>query len=274
MSSVFDEDTALEEAGPGRWAGRVTDRWGIGGGPNGGYIAAILARGLTAAAPAPQPLSMTVHYVERPAIGPVSVEVDTVRVGRSHATLAARLVQERPVAVALATFGRHRPDERVLTFAAAPDYPAPEDCVIPVAMPAPASPAPGGLGFAERFERRVAEPGDLFYGREGPGPPLTRGWIRLADGRPTDNLVVPLLMDAFPPAVFSAFFPDLPAGFGAPTIELTVHWRSEPRTAWNLARFSSRFLAGGYVEEDGELWGQDGTLVAQSRQLARFSAPA
>lgn len=273
MSWEFDEDTALEAAGPGRWAGRITDRWGVGGGPNGGYIAAILARGLAEEAPVPQPLSMTVHYVERPAVGPVTVEVDTVRVGRSHATLAARLVQDRPVAVALATFGRHRPEERQVSWARPPGYPPPEECITPLPMPGPARPAPGGMGFANRFERRVAEPGDLFYGREGPGPALTQGWIRLADGRPTDNLVVALLMDAFPPAVFSAFFPDLPAGFGAPTIELTVHWRSAPRTEWNLARFTTRFLSGGYLEEDGELWGQDGALVAESRQLARFTAP-
>ncbi|HEX5265412.1 MAG TPA: acyl-CoA thioesterase domain-containing protein [Acidimicrobiales bacterium] len=108
MTYELDEDTALEPAGPGRWHGRVTGRWGIGGGPNGGYIAAILARALAAEAAPPQPLTMTVHYVERPAIGPVVAEVETVRVGRSHATLSARLVQERPVAVALATFGRPR----------------------------------------------------------------------------------------------------------------------------------------------------------------------
>lgn len=273
MTFEFDEDTALEPAGGGRWEGRITDRWGIGGGPNGGYIAAILARGLTAESPAPQPLSMTVHYVERPVVGPVAVEIETVRVGRSHATLSARLVQDSPVAVALATFGRHRPEERTLVTGSMPDYPEPERCAVPAEMPPPPLAAPGATTFGDRFRRRVAEPGDLFYGREGPGPALTRGWTRLADGRPTDDLVVPLLMDSFPPAVFSAFFPDLPRGFGAPTLELTVHWRSEPRTEWHLAQFTTRFLMGGYIEEDGELWGQDGALVAQSRQLARFSAP-
>jgi len=30
-------------------------------------------------------------------------------------------------------------------------------------------------------------------------------------------------------------------------------------------------LAGGYVDEEGELWSSDGTLIAASRQLARYS---
>ena len=35
-----------------------------------------------------------------------------------------------------------------------------------------------------------------------------------------------------------------------------------------LARFTTKLVRDGFFEEDGELWAQDGTLVAQSRQLA------
>jgi acyl-CoA thioesterase len=35
-----------------------------------------------------------------------------------------------------------------------------------------------------------------------------------------------------------------------------------------LARFSSKTSHGGFFEEDGEIWAPDGTLLAQSRQLA------
>ena len=41
---------------------------------------------------------------------------------------------------------------------------------------------------------------------------------------------------------------------------------------WVLADYRSRFSAGGVWEEDGELWALDGTLLAQSRQLALIRA--
>ena len=69
----------------------------------------------------------------------------------------------------------------------------------------------------------------------------------------------------------------LPAAFSklgrfaiVPTFDLTIHFRA-PLPApgeWLLAEYRSAVSAGGAWEEDGELWTQDGTLVAQSRQLA------
>ena len=37
---------------------------------------------------------------------------------------------------------------------------------------------------------------------------------------------------------------------------------------WLHCAFVSRVAAGGVVEEDGEIWSEDGRLLAQSRQLA------
>jgi len=56
---------------------------------------------------------------------------------------------------------------------------------------------------------------------------------------------------------------------GVPTIDLTIHFRArtEGLTGPALAIFRSRASAEGFFEEDGELWSQDGTLLAQSRQL-------
>ena len=36
---------------------------------------------------------------------------------------------------------------------------------------------------------------------------------------------------------------------------------------WLACAFSTRNIAGGYLETDGEIWDEAGSLVAQSRQL-------
>jgi len=76
------------------------------------------------------------------------------------------------------------------------------------------------------------------------------------------------LCDCWPPAVFSRTMQPSPTG--APTLELTIHWRDRPGVGWHYARFETRLVAGGYMDEDGEVWSEDGRLVAQSRQFARY----
>ncbi|MGF2075329.1 hypothetical protein, partial [Enterococcus casseliflavus] len=61
------------------------------------------------------------------------------------------------------------------------------------------------------------------------------------------------------------------AGIGpswVPTVELTVHVRATPAPGPLRCRFSSHFVTGGLLSEDGEIWDSTGALVAQSRQLA------
>ena len=96
------------------------------------------------------------------------------------------------------------------------------------------------------------------------GDPLLRGWIKLAGDEPMDVFGLLLATDAFPPTIFNA---NLPVAW-APTVELTAHIRGIPEPGWLRCRFSTRFISGGMMEEDGEVWDASGLLVAQSRQLA------
>ena len=260
----FDEDTALTAIAPGRWKTDVTDRWSIGAGPNGGYIASFLIRAMSMEAEHPDPLTMTTHFLARPQEGPAMVTVEHLRRARSHHFMDARLLQgERLVAVATATFGRLRFDDPVSRQGEVPEPPRP-DRAIPVA----AAQGPD-MTFRERFEYRVAESTDMPYLLAEPGPARAGGWTRFSDGRALDAVAVPLFMDSWPPPMFATF-----PGATAPTIELTVYWRGRPATPWHLTDFRSRFLQNGYTEEDGELWDENGQLVAQSRQLARVTLPS
>jgi len=255
--AALDDDTRLEPDGPNQWRGAVTDRWSIVG-PNGGYVATLITRALMAASPFPDPLAMTVHFVAPAAPGPVTVEVEVLRTGRAHATLSARLHQENLVAVALSTFGRQRADGSELLTATMPNVPPPEQCLVPTGEPAFVT------TFRDRFENRVPPGGDPNFGGAGNGLPVSGGWKRLWD-RELDDLAIPLFMDSAPPSIWAA----TGRGGAAPTVELTVHWRSKPHTRWHLAWFNTPSLRGGYFVENGELWGEDGQLVAESRQLAR-----
>lgn len=256
----FDTDTALAPVGDGRFTGEVTDRWMIGGGPNGGYIAGFLMRGLAAIAPQPDPLSITIHYAGRPAPGPCEVAVGVVQASKSHTFLQATLTQEGDVrAHGIAVFGQRRDDQAQDLLRVNPSVGAPGD-----GQPREGVAGMFPMSFLDRFDYRDPSGTDMFAG-VADSPARVGGWTRLVD-RDLDALAVPMFCDAWPPPMFRRH-----GGGMAPTIELTVQFRATPEPGWNYCVFESQTLRGGYVEEDGEVWSESGTLIAQSRQLARFT---
>ncbi len=252
---TLDADTELTPVGEGRWRARISADWGVVRGPFGGYVSALLAR---AAQSSGRPLrSLSVHFVDAPAAGEAEVVAVTERVGRSTTALSLRLEQGgRPVALALAGCAERRDGEPEWADLAAPEAPPPEHC----------EPVPwveGAPGFHQQLDIR-------WIGGGAPGMPSQRArnlaWLRLRGGGRLDELTVVALSDGWMPAALSKL-----GRFAiVPTFDLTIHIRA-PLPApgdWLLADYRSSFSAGGAWEEDGELWTQDGTLVAQSRQLA------
>lgn len=261
----FATDTAVTPEGGGRYSASVDRGWWIERGPNGGYLAAILLRAVLAEAgdDARRPRSMTLHYLRPPAEGACEVEVVVERQGRGLSTMSARLRQGgRDCVVALVALGVDRPGP-TLHDHPAPSVPPPEDCL----------PRPEGVGgpdipFRHRFELRPAIGAPPF---QEAGEAVTGGWIRTADDDPVDEVLVGAITDSWPPAVFSK----LALPVGVPTVELTVHFRNAPprRPGWCLVRFQTLEASEGYLEESGEVWSADGTLLAESRQLAVLLAP-
>ena len=93
------------------------------------------------------------------------------------------------------------------------------------------------------------------------GNPVAEFYMRFRDGREPDMAALPLFVDAAAPVVLEV------AGLST-TVQLTVHLRARPAPGWLACRAVTRYVAGGYHEEDFEIWDSAGTLVAQSRQLA------
>jgi acyl-CoA thioesterase len=269
VSFAFDDDTAATELAEGAWQLDITPRWNIGTNPNGGYLLAALAqplRHIAARQGKPDLLTITAHYLRPTSVGVADVTVEPVRSGRRHVHLAARLVQDTERVRALAAFGdlTEATAKPALARGEPPDLPPPDECV---GRTAPGGPGDGPPSMMHRFESRFAPDTPWMAGRVSEETVIT-GWIRFADGRPPDVASLPLFADAFPPAIFALG----PTGW-VPTVELTVHVRARPVPGWLRCRFETRFVAGGYLEEDGEVWDDAGRLVAQSRQLALLLGP-
>jgi acyl-CoA thioesterase len=252
MPYELDIDTTVVETLPGLYRGKVTDRWDIGTVPNGGYVLAFGMAALKQALPRPDPITVTAHYLGPAAAGDAEVEVQTLKVGRQLCTATASMRQNgREIVRVLATYGDLTQNSGPTYIDAQPPEVPPRDRVPQERI------APFPATFRDRFEQCFAEVDPAAPRAE------TRGWIRFADKRPMDVHCLGLIADAFPPAVFNV----TERGW-VPTLELTLHVRARPRSDTLLCIFRTHFLFGGLLEEDGEIWDETGTLVAQSRQLA------
>jgi acyl-CoA thioesterase len=258
----FAEASAVERVDDRTWRGEVQPGWDIFGVTNGGYLMAIAARAMSEAAGGRLPVAVNSHFIRPVSAGPVTVEVATVKVGRNFSTMRASLTSGAESLTLLGTFAVPEAigDEVVYMTGEPPDLPPPEECVR--ALPGVDAPLPPPL--MAHFEERIhPEDASALEGTPS-GVARVRGWFRLHDGEPLDPFAVLLVADAFPPAVFNA---NLPLAW-TPTVEMTTHVRSAPQTEWLRCRFTTRFVTGGFLEEDGEVWDADGRLVALSRQLA------
>ena len=81
----LDDDTALEPIGEGAYEGSIVERWWTPRGPLGGYVMAIVHRGMELAVddPGRQPRSLNVYFLRPPRAGPITVRPSIERVGRS-----------------------------------------------------------------------------------------------------------------------------------------------------------------------------------------------
>ncbi|MBV7671131.1 thioesterase family protein [Streptomyces halstedii] len=266
--SEFDRDTAVTLRGEGVYDAELSAGWTIIQAVNGGYLLAMLGRALSDALPHSDPFSVSAHYLTASAPGPAVIRTQTVRTGRTLSTGQASLFQyaedgtEVERIRVLATYGDlDGLTDEVRTSAEPPAIPAREDCLGPSDGPAP---IPGSSAITERLDIKL-DPATVGWAVGAPsGKGEMRGWFGLADGRDPDPFSLLLTVDALPPTAF-----ELGLKGWTPTIELTTHIRCRPAPGPLRVSITTRNLAGGFLEEDADVWDSAGRLVAQSRQLAR-----
>lgn len=258
----FAAASALTRIDDNTWRGEIPAGWDILGKANGGFLLGVAARSGVLASGRPDPVTVTGHFLSPAPIGPITVETSLLKEGRRFATVRSEVFSEegRRLLAVLGTYGdlvAGAAPERV--EAKPPDLPPVEECV--QVEPTATLPPP----FMGRVDLRL-HPDDMPTGTEGlRGQIQLRGWFRWRDCEPLDTIGLIVAADAFPPTAFSA---NLPLGW-VPTLELTTHVRARPVPEdWLRCSFTTRFITGGFIEEDGELWAESGRLIAQSRQLA------
>jgi acyl-coenzyme A thioesterase PaaI-like protein len=256
----FERSTSVSLV-DGRYEGDVVPGWDVVGNANGGYLLTIAARSMAGAAGRPHPVSITAHFLAPGRPGRVVFEPEVIKSGRTFTTVRGHLRSEDRIA--LTTLGTFSDLEKLegpgLIDATPPDLPPPDRCIRVGHSPGAPFPPP----MMDKIDLRL-HPDDAPMGHAGNATPEFRGWLRPLVDDPLDVFFLMLAVDCFPPTIFKT---GLPAAW-TPTVELTAHIRGIPEPGWLRCRFSTRFITGGMLEEDGEVWDETGRLVAQSRQLA------
>ncbi len=275
QTSEFDRGIALtaQPGRPGSYAVDLDPGWQVAAGVNGGLLLAALGNALRHTFQGdghPDPLAISAYYLSASRPGPATVRTEVLRRGRSMSTGTASLVQvdgeqEAERLRATATYGDlDTLTSEVRTATAPPDLPEPDRCLGSDLAPADFK---ANAPILSRFDLRL-DPDCVGWALGKPsGRGVLQGWLRLADGREPDPLVLLLAVDALPPVAY-----DLGVTGWTPTLELTAYVRAVPAPGWLRVRISTSHFSGGFLEEDAEVWDSEGRLVAQSRQLARARA--
>jgi acyl-CoA thioesterase len=246
--------------GDGRYTAQVDPVWNGPVAPNGGVLAATMLRAAEAELGEPRPPVRTIsaHFLDAPAAGEVEISIELLRRGHRVGFAEARMHQGgKLTCTATVGFSAARPGELPLR-ASRPDLPSHHGRVLDPQAIARFPPV-----FAQ-LEMEPTEGPEIF---SGAGEAHTGGWMAIRDDPgPLDAARLCALCDLWWPAVFSATDGPL----AVPTLQLTVYLRrTEPVPAGPVyARFTTREVIEGQLEEIGELYSRDGELLAESRQLA------
>jgi acyl-coenzyme A thioesterase PaaI-like protein len=230
--------------------------------PHGGYLAALAARAVLLASGQPDVFTLTVHYLRKAVVGPMELDVRRLGGSRRFASWQATATQDgRAVLTALASVG----DRSAVDGPSWTDVPAWDAAGDRFSPPAGDPDLPfTAPRVAERFGQRIAVSTSGFaVGRVGEHARMRA----VVDTDHADQLAAIVACDVAPPAAWNA----LGAQGWVPTVELTVHVRARPAPRPLSIEATTHHVHDGFLEEDALVRDAEGRLVAQSRQLARWT---
>jgi acyl-coenzyme A thioesterase PaaI-like protein len=260
--AAFSAVSAVVAEGGGRYQADVHPDWTIAGKPNGGYLLAMLGRAAAAETAHPDVIAASAHYLRPPQPGPVRIETEVLRAGRTASQVRARLLQgDQPCIEALVTASALSADTKPYWSA-----PAPVPGTVPFdksfRLP-PVSPTGLEVTIMGVVDLRI-EPSSLgFAGGNPSGRGELRGWLALPDDEPFDPQSLLYAVDSFPPATLDVE----PTGW-VPTLELTAYVRALPAPGPVRVLHQAHLIDDQRVDEVCWVWDSTDRLVAHGTQLA------
>jgi acyl-Coa thioesterase superfamily protein/acyl-CoA thioesterase superfamily protein len=258
----FSAVTAVTEREHGLFSALVDPEWGIGAKPNGGYLLSMLARAATSMTAHDHVSAASAHYLHSPEPGPVLIETEVLRAGRSASQIRARIEQDgRPCVEALITASQLEKDTIPYWDQGLPAIS--QSCYADCARLVPRLPNGNRVAIMEQIEVRLDPDSTGFAAGRPSGRGELRGWLALPGAEAFDPTSLTFAVDAFPPATFDIEF----SGW-VPTLELTVYVRAVPAPGPVRLLHRAQLIDAGRVDESCFIWDIAGRLVAHGTQLA------
>jgi len=243
-----------ESQNPSRFAADISDDWTIVH-VFGGVAMYVALRAMTEALDRPEvaPLTATALFLTPVPAGPVAIDVEVLRTGRSTAQLAARLRpadQREPALHVQGMFGATRSSDLALQSVPPPVVPPPD------AVPARRHSPVIHFNFDDRTEWRPVSGVD-----EGSSDRVL-AWERLRVGEP-DPLALALHSNILGVAV------ERHGPFTILSLEIAIRFLATPTTPWVLQEIEAWHVGDGYATGPARLWDEAGRLCAIVNQTAQ-----
>lgn len=257
------DDLLLDGAGEGRFTTAISDPWMLRVVPQGGIVAAVAEAAMRAVLDEPeqQLRTITSFFVGKVEAGPVEVDVELLRRGRSMSQVRASVRNPGAAAglTATAVYGARR-DGFEFVDVAFPEVEGPDE------LRGYRDPIPDGVDFEPSpplpFWDQVLEcrpatgraPWDPFE----PGPAEIAYWYRFdsppvgADGA-LDAAGLLVAADTMPGAISQRIGWEDRPWFG-PSLDLTLHVLGPAAPGWLLVHNRARAAGDGYASVESVLW--------------------
>jgi acyl-CoA thioesterase len=276
---VADTQVRARPDVPGRFEGNLPLAWQIVD-VFGGITMATTLRAMQAALARPELriVSASAMFVDRVPCGPVTIDTEVLRSGKSAAQVTGRLRTADDGGVALhahAVFGVDHDVEHGLQDVQFPDVPPPEECDPPPPQPDEENDERpwGHINFHDQNDWRPANGIAPWLPNYGKGEPRMCSWVRLVkeplleDGT-HDPLVLAVYGDQIGTAVGQGLGPVGP--YFTLSLEIALRFIATPTTPWVLQDAEAWHVGNGYATGPTRLWGSDRRLLAIATQTANL----